>query len=328
MSKNTLVSILVPIRNEEAYIERCIQAILSQDHPAIECWIIDGMSTDRTRSLLVPFLEKYRWIHLCDNPEQTAPHAMNYGLEVARGDVIIRVDGHCEIAPDYVSTCLRLLDETGADCVGGPLVNRGETPRAEAIALAMSSPFGVGNARFRYSQKPAWVDTLAFGAYRKTVFEKIGHFNPDLTRNQDDEFNYRLRAAGCRIYLSPEIRAVYYTRGTYRQLWKQYHGYGFWKFRVMRDHPGSTQIRHLVPGIFAMGLLGGLLSSGTRRGRCFLTLMLLPYTLLALIMGIKRTAQKPKALPEVLLSFPILHLAYGVGFWQGLVKQLRSGFRS
>lgn len=319
----TPVSILVPIRNEAAYIERCLDAIVAQDHAHITCWVIDGMSEDATREKMAPYLDKYDWLHCLDNPEQTAPHAMNYGLDKAEGDVIIRVDGHCEIAPNYVSTCLRLFNETGADCVGGPLVSQGDTPRAEAIAMAMSTPFGVGNALFRYSQKPAWVDTLAFGAYRKSVFETIGRFNPELTRNQDDEFNYRLRAAGCKIYLSPEIQAVYYTRGSYRKLWKQYHGYGFWKIRVMQDHPGSTQVRHLVPGLFVAALGLGLLSSFSKRGRQALALILAPYTLLAVIMGIRRSGKQWRYLPEMLLSFPILHIAYGTGFWQGLYQLLR-----
>lgn len=326
-----LVSIIVPIRNEADYIERCLNAIVAQDHPLLECWVVDGMSTDATRQLLAPYLQKYSWIHCLDNPEQTAPYAMNYGLAEVTGEVIIRVDGHCEIAPDYVSQCLRLLDETVADCVGGPLVSQGDTHRAQAIALAMSSPFGVGNARFRYSQTPGWVDTLAFGAYRKAVFETVGHFNPELTRNQDDEFNYRLRSAGCKIYLSPDIQAIYYTRGSYRKLWKQYQGYGLWKIRVMQQYPGSTQWRHLVPAAFVAGLSLGLLGSGSRRGRQLSALIILPYSLLALLMGVRRcrsatTVAKPWSyLPEMLLSFPILHLAYGVGFWRGLFKAVQSG---
>jgi succinoglycan biosynthesis protein ExoA len=323
-----LVSIIVPIRNEADYIERCLDAIVAQDHPTLECWVIDGMSTDATRDLLTPYLQKYAWIRCLDNPEQTAPYAMNYGLAEVTGEVIIRVDGHCEIASDYVSNCLRLLDETGADCVGGPLVSQGDTRRAQAIALAMSSPFGVGNARFRYSQTPGWVDTLAFGAYRKAVFDTVGHFNSELTRNQDDEFNYRLRSAGCKIYLSPDIQAVYYTRGSFHKLWKQYQGYGLWKIRVMQQYPGSTQWRHLVPAGFVAGLSLGLLGAGTRRGRQGLALILGPYSLLALVMGIRRcrsatTVARPWIyLPEMLMSFPLLHLAYGVGFWRGIITAL------
>lgn len=332
----TLVSIIVPIRNEADYIERCLNALIAQDHAALECWVVDGMSTDATRQLLAPYLQKYPWMHCVDNPEQTAPYAMNYGLEKVTGEVIIRVDGHCEIAPDYVSSCLRVLNETGADCVGGPLVSQGDTRRAQAIALAMSSPFGVGNARFRYSQTPGWVDTLAFGAYRKAVFDTVGHFNPELTRNQDDEFNYRLRSAGCKIYLSPDIRAVYYTRGSFRKLWKQYQDYGLWKIRVMQQYPGSTQWRHLVPAAFVAGLSLGLLGSATRRGRQLLALIVIPYSLLALVMGARRCRQAaalgssqssgPWAyFPELLASFPVLHMAYGIGFWRGILQVIRAG---
>ncbi len=334
------VSILVPIRNEAQYIQRCLDAIAAQDHPELECWIIDGMSDDNTRSLIAPYLEKHPWMHVLDNPERTAPYALNYGLEKATGEVIIRVDGHCEIASDYVSSCLRVMEESGADCVGGPLVSQGDSARAEAIAMAMSSPFGVGNARFRYSQQAAWVDTLAFGAYRRVVFDTVGSFNPELTRNQDDEFNYRVREAGFLIYLSPEIRAVYYTRGSFKKLWQQYAGYGLWKVRVMKAYPKSIQMRHLVPGLFVAGLSGSTAltliamlfqKAGqchrapqlVKKGPLLLKAIVYPYALLGLLMGVKRTKKQWRYLPDILLSFPILHLAYGSGFWQGVWQSVK-----
>lgn len=328
-----LISIIVPIRNEEAFIVRCLASLVAQDYPhaRLQVLVVDGMSIDGTRALVAGFTEDHDWIRLIDNPEQTAPYAMNYGLDAAAGEIIVRVDGHCELAPDYLSTAVRLLDETGAGCVGGPLVSQGDTPRAESIALAMSSPFGVGNARFRYADKAEWVDTVAFGAYRREVFDKVGRFNPELTRNQDDEYNFRVRAAGFKIWLSPELKAIYYTRGSYRQLWRQYYQYGFWKIRVIRDHPGSVQARHLIPAGFVLGLGSALAGSLicrkgrlARVSRLALLGIAAPYSAGALFFGLRRSKGAPERLPGVLAAFPILHLGYGFGFLAG-IKALLAG---
>lgn len=322
-----LISVILPVRNESAYIHKALESLQAQDYPAdkIEIWVVDGLSTDDTRSQVMAMQQADPRIALLDNPQQTAPHAMNIGLAQARGEVIVRVDGHCTLAPDYLSQCVRLLQHTGAACVGGPLTSQGEGWWAQAIALAMSSPFGVGNARFRYADTPGYVDTLAFGAYRREVFDTIGHFNPELTRNQDDEFNYRLRQAGFQLYLSPEIRSVYYTRSSLKKLWSQYFQYGFWKIRVIRDYPGSVQARHLVPGLFVLGLAASLLGAlSHRRLRPLPLAILLPYTLASLVFGLRRTRARRAYLPGVLSAFPVLHTAYGTGFWWGLLAALRS----
>jgi len=322
------VSIIVPMRNEAKYIGACLESILAQDYPhnLLEVWMVDGGSIDQTREIVAGFSQRADFVHLLDNPEQTTPHAMNYGLKAAQGDVIIIVGGHCTLAPDYIRHCVRLLQETDAACVGGLLTSQGEGWLSQSIAMAMSSPFGVGNARFRYATEAGFVDTVAFGAYRREVFETIGVFNPELTRNQDDELNYRLRQAGFKIYLSPEIQSVYYTRSSLGKLWKQYFQYGFWKIRVLRDYPGSVQARHLIPGLFVLGLSKALLGAPFHRHfRTLLKGILLPYVLASLFFGWKRCRQDIKYLPGVLTAFPILHLAYGSGFWWGLWQFLRSG---
>ncbi|PKL80282.1 MAG: glycosyltransferase family 2 protein [Candidatus Melainabacteria bacterium HGW-Melainabacteria-1] len=326
LNMQPLISIIVPIRNEAAYISRCLNSLAAQDYPQdrLEVLIVDGRSDDGTQSIVAAFAAQRDWIRLLDNPEQTAPYAMNYGLDAARGEIIVRVDGHCELAPDYLRTAVRLLAETGAACVGGPLISLGDSDRAQAIALAMSSPFGVGNAKFRYADQAGWVDTLAFGAYQRNVFETVGRFNPELTRNQDDEFNWRLRAAGLRIWLSPELKSVYYTRGSYRQLWRQYYQYGFWKIRVIREHPGSVQARHLIPAGFVLALGLSLLGLGNRRTRALPLAVLGPYALGAMSFGLRRCRRQSKYLPAVLAAFPVLHLGYGFGFLAGLAQLLRA----
>lgn len=316
------ISVLVPIRNEGLHIERCLQSILNQtlSPDLIEILVIDGQSTDQTREIVYTLQSQHPQIKLLDNPQYTVPYAINIGIQAAHGNVIVIVGGHSEIAPNYLELCVSALEQTGAGCVGGRLNNIGETPMARAIALGMSSPFGIGNARFRYSQTPGYVDTVAFGAYRREVIEKVGLFNEALTRNQDDEYNYRVRAAGYKIWLDPRIQANYYTRSTLFSLWKQYFQYGFWKVKVLYEHPQSLQVRHLVPGLFVLGLASGaLLSLLTPWGISLLATILIPYLSLNLYFSLKQVwPSQWQYLPRLLLVFPSLHLSYGLGFLLGI----------
>lgn len=317
------VSIIIPIRNEERFITRCLKSILQQSVKPDEIIVVDGRSTDQTREIIRQFMITYPQIQLLDNPQQTAPYAMNLGVQASTGEIILRVDGHCEIAPDYIERCLETLHKTGAGCVGGPLRNEGETYWAKAIALAMSSPFGVGNALFRYAQQAMEVDTLAFGAYHRSVIEQVGPFNEELTRNQDDEYNYRVRAAGYKIWLDPRIRSTYYTRSNLRSLWKQYFQYGYFKVKVMRIYPKSIQIRHLVPGLFVLALTASsLLSFITPWGLAALLLILLPYLSLNIFFSLRQSSQQFNYLIALIIIFPTLHLAYGCGFWFGLIQAI------
>lgn len=319
-----LVSIIVPIRNEVAYIQRCLDSLVKQTWPNLEIWVIDGCSTDQTPELVAAYQAQYPWVKLLQNPHQTAPWAMNIGLAQVQGEVIIRIDGHCEVEPDYVARCMASLESTGADCVGGALRNVGETFWARTIALGMSSPFGVGNARFRYTDQAGEVDTLAFGAYRKAVFDRVGVFNTSLTRNQDDEFNYRLRASGGKIWLDPTIRAVYYTRGDLNSLWRQYYQYGWWKVVVIRMHPGSTQLRHLIPAGFVAGwIMAILLALLIPYGWLLLVLMLAGYGMGCLLFAARLKPNDAATYRSLMAVFPTLHLAYGCGFWAGLWRWAR-----
>lgn len=318
-----LVSILVPIRNEEGYIRRCLGGLSNQTWKHIEILVIDGCSTDQTRHIVQEQINQDSRFHLLDNPQQTAPWAMNHGLKAAKGTVIVRIDGHCEVEPDYVERCLGILNTTRADCVGGALRNVGETFWASVIALGMGSPFGVGNARFRYTEQAGEVDTLAFGAYRREVFERIGFFDTTLTRNQDDEFNYRLRAAGGKIWLDPSIRAVYYTRSTLKHLWWQYFQYGWWKVLVIRKHPGSAQLRHLVPaGFVLVWLVSVALALIGLDGGLALALLGSIYGSACLWFATRLKPTNLASFLALLVVFPTLHLAYGCGFWSGLFSWL------
>ncbi|MBN1318610.1 MAG: glycosyltransferase family 2 protein, partial [Anaerolineales bacterium] len=229
-----IVTVMLPVRNESNFIERSLGAVLQNDYPAncVEIIVADGRSTDSTRQIVESLQSDHPNLILLDNPELIVPTALNRAIHASRGDVIVRVDGHTIIDPDYIRQCVAALERTGADNVGGRMTAVGATPFGRAVALATSTPFGVGGARFHYSDREEWVDTVYLGAWPRRVFDRIGCFDKEMVRNQDDEFNYRLRKAGGRILLSPGIRSVYYTRDSPSKLWRQYFQYGFWKVRV------------------------------------------------------------------------------------------------
>ncbi|MGC8827010.1 MAG: glycosyltransferase family 2 protein, partial [Anaerolineae bacterium] len=261
-----LVSVIMPVRNEAGFIRRSLGAVLSQDYPAdwMEVLVVDGMSDDATRDLVSRIASQHQFpiIRLLDNPKRIVPSALNIGLQYAKGDIIIIIGGHSEIAPDYVRECVQALGTSGADCVGGQWQTVGTSRVGQAIAVAQSSPFGIGNVAYRTRRPtPGFVDTVPFGAYRRDVFERIGGFDERLggfdtrlVRHQDYEFNVRLRQAGGRIYYTPAIQARYYSRSSFRKLARQYLEYGFWKAFVTLENPRALAWRHLAP----IGLVGAL----------------------------------------------------------------------
>jgi hypothetical protein len=253
---------------------------------------------------------------------------LNRAIEIARGEVMIRVDGHCEVPPDYVRQCLEALEQNGMRDgvllgVGGPIETIGETLVARTIAAAMSSVFGVGGSAFRVgTDRQRNVDTVAFPAYPKATLDAVGPFDEELVRNQDDEYNYRLRAMGGRVVLCPEIKSTYYSRSSLRSLWRQYSQYGYWKVRVMQKHPKQMQPRQFVPGLFVLAL-GLTLLAGLA--------MPILWTAFALVAGSYLVANLAASiavavrrgwslLPLLPVVFATLHVSYGVGFIWGLVR--------
>jgi succinoglycan biosynthesis protein ExoA len=319
-----LVSVLVPMRNEERFIEACLRSLAAQDYPRdrFEVLVIDGESTDRSADIVRQFADRSDLdVRLLDNPAQKTAPGLNLGLEAARGEVIVRVDAHAEVAPDFLSQNIAALRETDADAVGGPIESVAEGLVGEAIALAMSSPFGVGNAAFRYSREPQYTDTVAFAAYRRDVFERIGGFAEDIDYGEDDEFNYRLGEAGGKIFLTPKIRSVYHTRSSLPALFRQYHAYGRAKVQVLRRHPAQARLRQFVPASF-VGVLGGLslASPFIRPLRRALPLVLNLYLAATLVGSLRIAAKKGwRYAPVLPLAFACLHVAYGLGFLESLL---------
>lgn len=323
-TSNPTISIVIPVRNEQQHIPRCLDAILAQDYPAnlIEVICVDGMSDDNTRAIISSYQSRHPRILLLDNPRKTAPAAMNIGLQRARGDILVRVDARCFIAPDYVSQCVRYLRETGAWNVGGRQQTEGQDALlSEMIALVTISPFGIGGSKFHYSNKAQYVDTVYLGAYPREVFDRIGLFDESLLRNQDYELNHRVRRAGGSIFFTPEIRSVYYGRASLLKLWQQYFQYGFWKVRVLKKYPDSLKWRHLVAPLFVLSLIVSLLLSVHILGRVLLSVVAGTYIVSSLIASL-HTAGKAKKWHYIVLLpfiFAVLHVSWGLGFWWGIL---------
>ena len=338
------VTIIMPIRNEQAFIERSLGAVLAQDYPSerMEVIVVDGISDDGTREIVQRMIDDRgeapddklssvapppSSILVLDNPSHIVSAGFNTGLRYAQGDIIVRVDGHCEIAPNYARRCVQLLRETGAQNVGGLQRSVGHGWVGHAIALATSSPFGVGNAQFHYADEPGWVDTVYLGAYRREVFARIGGFDEELVRNQDDEFNFRLIQAGGRVWLDPSIHSVYYGQARLRGLWHQYFQYGCYKVRVIQKRGAVSSWRHLVPGAFALAILGSLLVALLTHQGAWILSVAAPYGVTTLLASLWTARRDSSTLPVLPIVFTTMHVSYGVGFLWGLWRFRKCGFR-
>lgn len=313
------VSVIMPVRNEEAFIARSLGAVLSQDYPAdrIEAVVADGESDDHTREVIasLPGAERVRVI---ENPQRRQAFGLNAALRQARGEIIVRVDGHTIIAPDYVRQCVRALAESGAVNVGGRMEPVGETPIGRAIAAAGASRFGVPTA-FHVSERPQYTDTVYLGAWPREALTAVGGFDERMRVNEDYELNHRLRQAGGRIYLSPEIRSIYYGRQSLSALARQYFAYGWDRTNTLKLHPGSLKPRQLVaPTFVAALLLGGALALLNEWMRVLWIALLVAY---ALANGVASTLAARRSgwdiLPRLPLVFATMHVAWGLGFWKG-----------
>jgi len=319
------VSVIMPVRNEANFIRRSVQAVLDQDYPRdrMEIIVAEGRSSDSTRDLVEEMRRDHSHLHLIDNPGEIVSFGLNAALRIAKGEIVVRVDGHCEVAPDYVRRCVLHLLEDGVDCVGGPIETIGETYSARAIAAAMSSTFGVGGSAFRVAgDSQRLVDTVPFPALRRDTIESAGPFDEELVRNQDDEYSYRLRKLGRTILLAPDIRSRYYSRVGLGKLWRQYFQYGYWKVRVLQKHSRQMSARQFVPPLFVITLLLLLLTAAFYSwAQTLLATVVTVYLVVAFAASLVAAAKNElRLLPLLPPAFLIMHLAYGAGFLLGLLR--------
>lgn len=323
------VSIIIPCRNEAKGIRSCLESVVKSAYPKeqLELLVVDGRSDDKTRDIIDEFSSKYSWVRLLDNAQRMTPAALNIGIQSARGKVLIRMDAHTVYPADYVPKLVEWLERSGADNVGGVCITRpaSDTPKAHAIAVGLSHPWGVGNSHFRIGvTAPKWVDHVPFGCYRREVFDKIGIFDERLIRNQDDELNHRLIRHGGRILLVPEIVSYYTARDSLKKLWVMYYQYGYYKPLAVRMLGTVVTLRQLVPTAF-VGYLAvtAVLAPWSHLMALFCGIGVVAYLTVDLIIGVSVAfKQGVRCGLWSALVFPILHVSYGVGYLKGIMDFL------
>lgn len=346
------ITVLVPCRNEQGFIERCLNSIVNNGYPTdrLTVLVVDGRSDDGTRAVLEAYVREHRCVRVIDNPDRTTPRALNIGLHEAQGEYVLRVDAHACLEPGYIRACVNALKEYGADVVCGVMrtVPSSASLVGKAIATALSHPFGVGNSYFRiHVSAPTWVDTVFCGCYRRDAFDRVlaserivdcetdetggkpmdcrGPFNAALIRGQDMDFSLRLRKIGGRMLLLPDIRSDYYARSTLRSFWKQNWNNGVWAVLPFAYSEGSpVLLRHVIP----LGFVGSVLV--TAAGGLAVSPLLLwvsggilgAYGMVNLAASL-HAAWLERSMSRMMLmpcTFAALHLGYGLGSLWGMAR--------
>ena len=323
-----LVSIIIPCRNEEAFIGELLNDLILQDYPSekMEVLVMDGISTDQTRNIVRKYTEEQPVnIRLIDNPEQFVSPALNTGIRTASGELILRMDAHANYPKNYVSRMVEvLLTENAANA--GPLLETlpgNDSTKALAIASAMSSKFGVGDAHFRTGAKEIIeVDTAPFGCFRKTLFDEVGFFDEDLVRNQDDEFNARIRKSGGRVLLVPDCKVSYYARTSYMKLFTMYYQYGLFKPLVNLKLHRITTIRQLIPAGFVLSIFLSLIAAAIYAPLAILygVIMILYFSVNFYVSSQIASEKKQRITLRLMHAFTTIHVAYGLGYLWGIVE--------
>jgi glycosyltransferase involved in cell wall biosynthesis len=323
------ISIIVPARNEERYIGTCLESIIACDYPkeSLEIMVVDGMSSDRTAEIVRNYAQQYPFVKLLENPDKTAPHAMNIGIRKAEGESVFIISAHAHYPEDYFSGLVRALQSLQADVVGGVLRTevKNRNKKSNAIKRVLNDRLGVGGSLFRIgAQEVTEVDTVAFGCYRKEAFEKFGLFDERLTRNQDIELNKRIKNGGGKIYLVPQVTCTYFARETFTELAKNNFSNGMWNILTAyyTKSFSSLSLRHYIPLLFLLSLLlPPLLSIGIPRTWLVSAASLSAY-LLAILSRSVMLKDASNSVSHLAAAFAVLHLSYGLGSLIGIIRVL------
>ncbi len=323
-SRKYRILVAIPCRNELNYIEACILSVLQNNVAQEDLFIavVDGMSDDGTRDVIKKLAEKYPCVHLIDNPDKITPVAMNLGINAADSEYVMIMGAHSTIDSNYINVCIDFLDEESQLAgVGGTIENSFYDKKSEWIGFAMSHRFGVGNAHFRTGGKEGYVDTIGTPLYKRAVLEKVGFFDENLIRNQDDELNYRIIKAGYKLWLTGTVRFHYVVRAAWSKMFKQYRQYGYWKVYVNRKHKTITTLRQLVPAFFVGFLIAFPVLALVHYYFIFVYLGILALWLyLAITVSI--SLKKSGAIFSAVITFFLLHTGYGLGYGEGILNFL------
>jgi succinoglycan biosynthesis protein ExoA len=329
MSDAPAVTVVVPAREAAATLESAVRSALTQDWPALEVVVAVGPSADATRTVAERLASEEPRLEVVDNPTGSTGAGLNAAIRASRGAVVVRLDAHAELPAGYVRRAVQLLEQTGAANVGGVQHAVGRTPFEQAVAAAMTSKLGTGDAKFHYGGTSGPVDTVYLGVFRREVLERLGGFDASLLRNQDYELNYRIRQDGQVVWFDPSLQVSYRPRSSPRALARQYFDYGRWKREVVRRHPGSLKLRQAVPPLALVANVAGL-ALGLRDRRA----LAVPGVYAAVVLAV--SAQLGRGLPLqsaawLPVTFPVMHGAWGVGFFVGPPRgrpRRRSGRRA
>lgn len=311
-----IISVVCPVLNEGKYVQRLVDFFVNSRPFEKELIFIDGGSTDDTISIVEQNCKKYSNIRLLHNPKKIVPVALNIAIPECQGKYIVRLDGHSRYAEDYFEQILRTFSEIDAGIVGGPTRTEYHGSTQEAIAFAVSHPVGIGGSRVHNEEYRGYTDSVTFGAWKKEIFEVTGLFDERLVRNQDDEFHYRAKSLGVKIYQNPDIKLYYLPRSSFPALFRQYFQYGLYKPMVLRKIKSEAKLRHIVPSLFVIYLttLIFLLQQP------YLFLPLAGYALL--VCSIAWSSGRTSAVRfKIAVAIPCIHIAYGAGFLLGLLRR-------
>ncbi len=311
VDRSQFISVIIPCRNEKNFISKCLDSVIGQDYPKdkLEVLVIDGMSEDGTREIVKDYFEKNSFIKILDNPKKFTPFGLNIGIRAARGEIIVRMDAHAGYEKDYISKCVKYLEEYNADNVGGVMETKAgeDSIVARAISFCMSNFFGTGGSPFRVGSKEIReVDTVFGGCYKRKVFDRIGLFNEKLQRSQDMEFNIRLKKAGGKIILAPDIISYYYPKSDLKEFFIHNINDGIWAILPLKFTKKPLKLRHYLPLMFVLTL----------------PISIWPYLLLSIYFSARITVMEKDV--RLLLLMPVVfisrHIGYGIGSIWGLIK--------
>jgi glycosyltransferase involved in cell wall biosynthesis len=321
------ISVVIPVLNEARHITECVRSVQAQTYPdgRIEIVLADGGSTDGTQRIVNDLAQEDPRIRLLDNPGRTQASGLNIAIAATRGDIVARLDGHAAWPPGHLARCVELLEETGADNVGGTMVGKGETPVGHAVARATRSPFAVGRATYRYSNRQQEVETVWLGCFRRSALERVGQYDETATPHEDYELNQRIRDSGGLVIFSPDLPTVYWGRGSWRAVATQYFKYGRAKVRVARRRPKVIRLYHLAPPALVLGtLVAAVVAARPGAGRRLVLAGAAAYTAACVGAAAAAAGGEPVSVAaRVSLVFPVLHVSWGAGFWAGLLEAIR-----
>ena len=315
----------MPVLNEENYLAPAIKAILAQNYDGnVRIILALGPSTDQTDAIAAELKSQDQRISTVQNPSGRTPDGLNAAIAITTESIIVRVDAHSELSPNYLTIAVETLARTGADNVGGVMAAKGVTLFEQAVATAMTSKFGVGSAPFHVGGVEGPVETVYLGVFRRSALERVGGYDPSFTRAQDWEMNHRIRSTGGIVWFNPELQVTYRPRSNFRTLVKQYFQYGQWRRKVMRQHPETTRsisaLRYFAPPLAVLGIIlgsllgfiGGYLTAFPLVFWGFLAPV--GYVAVVLIATISLARKAGRATPHIPLVLALMQISWGIGF--------------